>query len=666
MEGRAGCPDARQAIRAPRVMPTSPERRREINQQNARKSTGPKSPEGKRQARGNALKHGLRAAAIPLPGEDQAEVAGREHEWVDYYRPVSPAAKHLVAECVRATLLADRCHRHHAASLAEQVRTAEPEWHERRSEEVRRLAAEFKTDPVSASRQLVKTAEGCSWMIGRWERLAELLDRQGRWGRDDCEEAIGLQGLGPKPSQLHESPAAWLTWLSNLACDEECPAESLHWILRPDIMPSTLRGQYREDWLPDPASALRSLKELVVERLDRLRGAEEDLWDGQDRPSLEGAADRALILRDAEAARLFLRYQAESRNAFHRAYGQLVKTLSLDADAEGDDSPNEANSDGSSRVEAPGESSRERLEEVGQGVLVILPTTDGTGVERFADLTGARGSDGPVGPVEIEAVRVPVQPHRGQEASGVAFKVVDHPLVFDVDDRRGKHLAPVLREAEVRPEPGGDVTGIIAPEDTPEVAHPAGEGDVSEISMAVNHGCVREEGDEQAQKDHVIGHLVDDPLSGSPREGVESFHVGQGEATDGRRVQGRNAVNRRLARIHRDRQVREHPTSQRKLSRAQDVGMTGQHLLDQRGSRPGQADHEDGAARLQTGPRDPLEEVSVEDPDQVVVEPLVVLGREPTVRPRERKLKRVGGGEVPGGRVVVPSRVKRLAEAKVK
>jgi len=48
----------------------------EANRRNAQKSTGPKTPEGKRAVRLNALRHGLRSEQILLPGEDK--VALRE------------------------------------------------------------------------------------------------------------------------------------------------------------------------------------------------------------------------------------------------------------------------------------------------------------------------------------------------------------------------------------------------------------------------------------------------------------------------------------------------------------------------------------------------------------------------------------------------------------
>ena len=46
-------------------------RKAEANRQNALKSTGPKTPEGKTAIRLNAVKHGLLAEEILLPGEDE-------------------------------------------------------------------------------------------------------------------------------------------------------------------------------------------------------------------------------------------------------------------------------------------------------------------------------------------------------------------------------------------------------------------------------------------------------------------------------------------------------------------------------------------------------------------------------------------------------------------
>jgi hypothetical protein len=55
----------------------SPIKRAEINRENAKHSTGPKTPEGKRRASLNALKHGLTGQTVVLPGDDP-------HAFIDF------------------------------------------------------------------------------------------------------------------------------------------------------------------------------------------------------------------------------------------------------------------------------------------------------------------------------------------------------------------------------------------------------------------------------------------------------------------------------------------------------------------------------------------------------------------------------------------------------
>jgi hypothetical protein len=129
-------------------MTLSTEHRAEINRHNASHSTGPKTDEGKDRSRRNALKHGLRADALALPNEDPELVAERCRAWNDYYQPQSPAAQHLVNECVQATLLSERCHRFHAAALADQIRRAEYDWDCDRQDQVEALAALLATEPT--------------------------------------------------------------------------------------------------------------------------------------------------------------------------------------------------------------------------------------------------------------------------------------------------------------------------------------------------------------------------------------------------------------------------------------------------------------------------------------------------------------------------------------
>lgn len=60
-------------------------KQREANRQNALRSTGPKTPEGKEAVRLNALRYGLRARSLLIPGEDPEDYtllwADLEADW---------------------------------------------------------------------------------------------------------------------------------------------------------------------------------------------------------------------------------------------------------------------------------------------------------------------------------------------------------------------------------------------------------------------------------------------------------------------------------------------------------------------------------------------------------------------------------------------------------
>jgi hypothetical protein len=71
-------------------------RKTAANRRNARKSTGPKTPEGKAKASMNALRHGLRARTIVLPDESQEEYDQLHAGFQEKYRPQDPVEQYLV------------------------------------------------------------------------------------------------------------------------------------------------------------------------------------------------------------------------------------------------------------------------------------------------------------------------------------------------------------------------------------------------------------------------------------------------------------------------------------------------------------------------------------------------------------------------------------------
>ena len=72
------------------------------NRANSQKSTGPRSVEGKSVSRFNALKHGMDAASIVIPGEDPAEYEALAAHYLDEYHPQSPSESFHVDAMLRA------------------------------------------------------------------------------------------------------------------------------------------------------------------------------------------------------------------------------------------------------------------------------------------------------------------------------------------------------------------------------------------------------------------------------------------------------------------------------------------------------------------------------------------------------------------------------------
>jgi hypothetical protein len=75
----------------------------EANRQNAQKSTGPKTPEGRDAVRLNGLKHGLTAQTLILPGESEADFQHLLDSYEVEHDPITPTENALVTQLAMAT-----------------------------------------------------------------------------------------------------------------------------------------------------------------------------------------------------------------------------------------------------------------------------------------------------------------------------------------------------------------------------------------------------------------------------------------------------------------------------------------------------------------------------------------------------------------------------------
>src|SRR5262249_21829145 len=159
---------------------------------NGRKSRGPKTTEGKARSRMNAVKHGLDAETLILPGEDGAAFQARLDAWRADFPPRNPMEEALLEQAARLAWRLDPADRMQAAHLAGRIGMAQSDESRRQAEAEaaagadqigqwliagpavtadRRGAPIHPDDPDHPERllrSLESSAAGCRWLLDRW------------------------------------------------------------------------------------------------------------------------------------------------------------------------------------------------------------------------------------------------------------------------------------------------------------------------------------------------------------------------------------------------------------------------------------------------------------------------------------------------------------------
>jgi hypothetical protein len=79
------------------------ERQTAANRENAQKSTGPKTPQGRAAVRLNGVKHGLSAETLVLPGENAADLDALFDSLEAQHQPATPTEEILVRQLAMAS-----------------------------------------------------------------------------------------------------------------------------------------------------------------------------------------------------------------------------------------------------------------------------------------------------------------------------------------------------------------------------------------------------------------------------------------------------------------------------------------------------------------------------------------------------------------------------------
>ena len=301
---------------------TSSQRRKQ-NVANAQKSTGPVTDEGKDASRRNALKHGLAAQVLTLPGEDPAEVRQQADAWAEACRPETHEEDVLVEQAALATLRMRRLAQAEHGVVTEQVRHAEDRWDHEQELRVMRLVQQLDHDPARAVLELKTFSEGTAFLLERWESLQDALQTQGCWNSVGLiHEAVRLYGYDPD-NLARERPEGYDLALLAVCSNPDYQADPVLAKLIDAQRPPEWRGRFGEATYPtDQAQAL--LTRRVAAHLMELGELHEAL-DARDVESRATAKDRALALADTPENRLMVRYLKATESSFHRTIKTLAK-----------------------------------------------------------------------------------------------------------------------------------------------------------------------------------------------------------------------------------------------------------------------------------------------------------------------------------------------------
>ena len=206
----------------------------EANLRNARRSTGPRTEEGKERAKFNAVTHGMRAETLVLPDEDPQALEDRKAAWNASLSPRDDVEQRAVDDAVTYSWLQDRARRAQTDRLTANILNYGVEQAKATEKEVLDLGRRLFTDrmgpvvfyptvdehrnvfttrhpstsyagkenedpdrPGELVLDLQSTLLGCEWLLGEWAGLKAIVDEGQPWLSSDKLKAVRLLGKQP-------------------------------------------------------------------------------------------------------------------------------------------------------------------------------------------------------------------------------------------------------------------------------------------------------------------------------------------------------------------------------------------------------------------------------------------------------------------------------------
>jgi hypothetical protein len=299
------------------------ERRRRCRR-SARYSTGPRTPMGKRMSSMNACQNCFSIEDYVISTEKFPEVKGVYQEWIDFYKPASPGEWEFCQTAAMSSVQKRRLYGTQTKKINKRIRKARILYDQEQEDRLERARGELATSPALAVQDLKRFALGCRWLLNRYRRLADLLERDGTLGGNDRDELIRLEGCEPYLDRLIHYEGGYLIWLYCTVTKPEVSEEELHALGAPEVMPLSLREKPNHAFLPPVTHCRAMLRQTIEKGIALLTRREFVLRQNIELPERDDSEQESAELEEKDGV-LFARYFRMHDLAFHRAYNALVK-----------------------------------------------------------------------------------------------------------------------------------------------------------------------------------------------------------------------------------------------------------------------------------------------------------------------------------------------------
>ncbi len=333
-----------------RITTMTSQARIEANRRNAKKSTGPKTDEGKKRSRQNALKHGLEATTeILLDAAPNNAVAAEfertRNDWLERMKPDDPLEEALLDAACRSSWRLRTIAKAEDSATDQRIRHAKSVHMRKQKDRVDALVHDLLFDPVARYeapahdperklpanpgpiiREIESMVEGVDWLLEKWDNLRFQLETSGYWHFQEKFHIIRMLGRKTEEGQL-DKVVSDIIMHCHVAhpCTWDLFSEFFQGAMGTcNRVPYYRRVEEVMDNLPtDPEVSRTFLRNLMNSEISRLQQLRPHLLAQAERD--RAAAETQAFCDTSPASLLMDRYATNAARELHRAVDGLNK-----------------------------------------------------------------------------------------------------------------------------------------------------------------------------------------------------------------------------------------------------------------------------------------------------------------------------------------------------